>query len=360
MLKKINAITLVAVITSILTYLFSIGLTKIPLFTKFFPYNMIGIVIIAIILKKKLIFFKKNGEYGNFGLIILTLLSHFSGLSVGREGVAIKIGYNVGKYQGLLKNNNFDPDTKYLLKSAGMSAGFSCLFGTPLAAAFFATEKTEKKYILFNIYTALIGYLISILLKMHHFHFNLDATQKFYIIDVLTISVLCLIFSLFYSILKKKIKKFTNRNIFNYIIILFFVIILMLLTDGRYQSLGTNLIDLSYLTPESILNRDAFYKLLLTAMCVGLGFFGGEVTPLFAIGSTLGTELSRYMPTSPLLLSGLGLVGIFSGASKTLIAPILMGIELFGYRYWYLFVIVCTITYFIKSDYSMYEKDEFK
>ncbi|MHC5832332.1 MAG: chloride channel protein, partial [Nostoc sp.] len=71
-------------------------------------------------------------------------------------------------------------------------------------------------------------------------------------------------------------------------------------------------------------------KLGLTALTLGAGFKGGEVTPLFFIGATLGNALSLLLTLPAPLLAGMGFVGVFAGAANTPLESTLMGIELFG------------------------------
>ncbi|MCU1354670.1 MAG: Voltage-gated chloride channel protein [Acidimicrobiales bacterium] len=71
-------------------------------------------------------------------------------------------------------------------------------------------------------------------------------------------------------------------------------------------------------------------KVLLTAICLGTGFVGGEVTPLFVVGTTLGSALAPTLGLDPLVGASVGFVGAFAGASNTPIACTVMGMELFG------------------------------
>jgi H+/Cl- antiporter ClcA len=82
---------------------------------------------------------------------------------------------------------------------------------------------------------------------------------------------------------------------------------------------------------------DFLWKVILTAITVGAGFKGGEVTPLFFIGATLGSALSLIVPLPVGLLAALGFVAVFAGATHTPLACIVMGLELFGMEAaWYL------------------------
>jgi H+/Cl- antiporter ClcA len=71
-------------------------------------------------------------------------------------------------------------------------------------------------------------------------------------------------------------------------------------------------------------------KLVFTAITLGSGFMGGEVTPLFVIGSTLGFTLGRLLGVDPAFMASIGFVAVFAGASNTPLACSLMALELFG------------------------------
>ena len=66
-----------------------------------------------------------------------TWITHLFGGSAGREGVAVQIGATFSHWIGRhLPIKNAGP----IFLVAGMAAGFSGLFGTPIAAVFFAME----------------------------------------------------------------------------------------------------------------------------------------------------------------------------------------------------------------------------
>ena len=92
---------------------------------------------------------------------------------------------------------------------------------------------------------------------------------------------------------------------------------------------------------------------LLVEACVhradrGSGFKGGEITPLFIIGATLGSTLAPALGVPPALLASVGFVAVFAGASNTPIASALMGMELFGSG-GFLFMLVGTVVSYIFS-----------
>lgn len=96
----------------------------------------------------------------------------------------------------------------------------------------------------------------------------------------------------------------------------------------KYIGLGVPTIVASF--SEQQMWYDFLLKILFTTFTIGVGFKGGEVTPLFFVGATLGSALSAVVPLPMGLLAGIGFVAVFAGATNTPIACTLMGIELLG------------------------------
>jgi H+/Cl- antiporter ClcA len=95
-------------------------------------------------------------------------------------------------------------------------------------------------------------------------------------------------------------------------------------------------------------------KLLFTAVTLGSGFQGGEVTPLFVIGATLGATLGRVLGVPIPLMAALGFVAVFAGATNTPIACTIMGIELFGSGAIAPFAVACVVAYVFSAHRGIY------
>ena len=124
--------------------------------------------------------------------------------------------------------------------------------------------------------------------------------------------------------------------------------------DFRYSSLGTNLIELS-LENGLVLSYDFIFKLILTALCTAIGFSGGEVTPLFAIGASLGVVLAGYIGLPIIFTAALGYCLVFSSATKTVITPIFLALEVFGSTTAILTILPAALIYFLNRKYSIYK-----
>ncbi len=134
-------------------------------------------------------------------------------------------------------------------------------------------------------------------------------------------------------------------------------ILLFLLMNGRYSGLGTNLINLSF-QEGPIYSYDWLLKLLLTILTISVGFQGGEVTPLFAIGASLGALLAPFVGLPVGVVAALGYVAVFASATNTLLAPIFIGGEVFGFAYLPYFVIVCSLAFALNGNESIYGKQQ--
>ena len=120
----------------------------------------------------------------------------------------------------------------------------------------------------------------------------------------------------------------------------------------KYIGLGIPTIIESFSTPNA--SYDFLLKIVFTGFTLGAGFKGGEVTPLFFIGATLGSALSIYVPLPIALLAGMGFVAVFSGATHTPIACTIMGIELFGVESSVFIGIACLVAYFSSGSIGIY------
>jgi H+/Cl- antiporter ClcA len=87
---------------------------------------------------------------------------------------------------------------------------------------------------------------------------------------------------------------------------------------------------------------------------LGTGFKGGEVTPLFYIGATLGNTLGTLLNAPVGLFAALGFIGVFSGATNTPVACTIMGMELFGAQYAAYFAVVCFVAYLFNGNSGIY------
>ncbi|RYZ48441.1 MAG: voltage-gated chloride channel protein, partial [Sphingobacteriales bacterium] len=97
-----------------------------------------------------------------------------------------------------------------------------------------------------------------------------------------------------------------------------------------------------------------FWKLLLTAITLGFGFRGGEVTPLFFVGASLGNIIAVNTGSPVDLFAAAGFIAVFAGATNTPVACTLMGIELFGIDNSVFFAVACFASYACSGHKGIY------
>ena len=130
------------------------------------------------------------------------------------------------------------------------------------------------------------------------------------------------------------------------------LVIGLMIFKGRYSGLGTNLIDLSFY--GNVTYYDWCLKLIFTVVTLAIGFQGGEVTPLFSIGATLGFILAPIFHLPIELCVALGYTGVFASATNTLLAPMMIGLEVFGGHQMIAFIIICIFAYLVNGNKSIY------
>ena len=126
----------------------------------------------------------------------------------------------------------------------------------------------------------------------------------------------------------------------------------LLCWEGRYSGLGTNLIAMSF--DSGIFSWDFALKWIFTVVTLAAGFQGGEVTPLFSIGASLGVLLGTLCGLPTAFVAALGYAAVFGSASNTLLAPMLIGGEVFGFAYLPYFFVVCAVAYLCNGGSCIY------
>lgn len=364
-----------AFVIGIVTYFFgTLLLLSINLSSFLFPYNLLLIPIVGIstaFLKrrnknldgsmKRIISASTNGDHVPFIVVpfqfFITILTHFSGASVGREGVAVQLGGTIANYFSSFSKKW---DSKLFTK-AGMACGFAGLFGTPIAASVFSFEisnnKINIKEFLLILCGSYISYITSSVLGLEHFKVNLDFARVNIISFIIALLIFALVGNLFaigLKGLKKQVAKYTNREYRFIFFVSIFLIILLYITNGRYTSLGTNLIDLSF--NGEVYVYDFLLKSIFTLSFISIGFQGGEVTPLFAIGSTLGITLASIFNLPYGILAASGYVFVFANATNSLIASFFLMIEVFSWSIWpYAFLLLLVGLCVRRYKYSIYQ-----
>jgi H+/Cl- antiporter ClcA/PII-like signaling protein len=297
-------------------------------------------------------------------ILLATVATHLFGGSAGREGTAVQMG---GGLAGLLARRlGLDRlDTRILLM-AGISAGFGSVFGTPLAGMMFGLEVLAVGRVRFEglvpcLVASYVGDWTCTLWGVHHTHYlvhEVPALSGWLVLAVLLASCLFGLVSLVFAeltaglhwLFARLIRWGPGRAILGGFIIIGLV---EWLGTRDYLGLGIPMIVQSF-QPGGVPTWAFAWKVLFTAVTLSCGFKGGEVTPLFFIGATLGCTLGTVLGVAPAFLAALGFVAVFSGAANTPLACTMMGIELFGAPYGGYLATACCFSYIWSGHRGIY------
>lgn len=304
------------------------------------------------------------------GVFVLlgTLTTHLFGGSAGREGTALQIGASISEQ--FSKIFTLSPKGKKLLILLGISAGFSAVFGTPLAGALFAMEimivgKLQYKGAFYIFVCAYLADYICTLTGITHSTYSVTNFLNYNAVNTLWIIICAVVFGITSivfvfttDLVSKTLKKYVSPIYMHpFYGALIFIGIITLLNQDIYLGLGIPTIQQAFLLPSA--PYVFFIKLVLTALILGSGFKGGEVTPLFFIGATLGSALAYYLNMPLDVFASIGFVAVFCGATKTPLACIAMALELFGYQNGIYTALACVIAYLISGRHTIYKSQKF-
>lgn len=292
-----------------------------------------------------------------------TIITHFFGGSAGREGTAVQIGGAIAdRFTKVLKLSERD---RQIVLIAGISAGFSSVFGTPLAGGIFALEVLVMGRI--RLDAIVPSFMVAIFADYFCTVWGVTHTQ-YQITDIVAMTPVNLLWCLFAGVIfglvamlfsrstqfwsnlfQRKIKYPPLRPVVGGAILAFAV---YFMGTTKYIGLGVpTIVDAFNVDLNSY---DFLLKVLFTSFTLGAGFKGGEVTPLFFIGATLGNVLIWFIPLPMSLLAGMGFVAVFSGATNTPLACTIMGIELFGIESGVFIALACSTAYLFSGHTGIY------
>ena len=287
-----------------------------------------------------------------------TVLTHLFGGSAGREGTAIQMSGSLT--DAFSRLSKMGPGDRRLMLIAAMGGGFGAVFGVPLAGCVFGLEvqaigRMRYDALVGALTASVVGDLVVRGLGVKHtplpelgeIHLTWWLAVRFAVAGV-AFGLASIAFVELTHGLKRLFALLPWAALRPVLGGLGVIGLVAIVGNRDYNGLSIPLILHSVLGGAGVVSVAFAVKILFTAVTLGSGFQGGEVTPLFVIGATLGVVLGRALDVPVPLMAAVGLVAVFAAAANTPLACTVMGAELFGGHGVVLFAIAC-ITAFVCS-----------
>ena len=298
-------------------------------------------------------------------IFISTALTHLAGGSAGREGAAIQLGGSIANQIG--RWIHLDEEDRHVIVMCGMSAAFSALFGTPMAAAVFALEVVSVGVM---YYTALMPCMIASLIASG-FAAGMGVTpEAFHVVDIPELTIEtglkmgvvaagCAVVSIVFCIVLNKVggayaKWFKNPYVRVVAGACLVIVLTLFLGTSDYMGAGAELIEKAVEEGQAR-PLDFLWKLVLTALTMRAGFRGGEIVPSFCIGATFGCVMGNWLGLSPSICAACGMAAVFCGVTNCPITSILIAFEMFGFKGVSFYLIAVSISYAASGYYGLYK-----
>lgn len=300
-------------------------------------------------------------------IFVSTLITHLFGGSAGREGAALQMGGSIGNALGKLFR--FDDKDKHVMIMCGMSAAFSALFGTPMAAAILPMEMVSVGVM---YYIALVPCVISSLVA-HGIAYSFGVSNEMFIIrsipkfgiitsiEISVLAILCALVSILFCVLLHKSEDLYKRFFTNpYIRVIaggcIIIVLTLLVGNQDYNGTGINIIEHCIngtVRPEAFL-----LKMIFTVLTLGAGYKGGEIVPSFFTGAAFGCLFGNLLGFSPTLCTAVGMTAVFCGVTNCPITSLLISFELFGYDGMPYFLLATALSYMLSGYFGLYRSQK--
>ena len=296
-------------------------------------------------------------------IFVSTVITHLFGGSSGREGAALQIGGSIASYVGT--HIKLDEKDQRIITMCGMAAGFSALFGTPVAAVVFAMEVVSVGVMYYSaivpcIIASAVGAYIASLFDIAPTSFSvigsIPTIELLTIFKVIVLAVLCAAVSMLFCLTLKKTHKLydkiPNKTAAAIVGGLAVAILTFIIGTTDYNGAGMDVIGRAVAGEAEY---EAFIlKIIFTALTLGAGFKGGEIVPTLFVGATFGNVAGKLFGLGGSFGAGLGMAALFCGVTNCPLTSLILSIELFGTEGLIYYAVACAVSYKLSGYYGLY------
>ena len=296
-------------------------------------------------------------------IFVSTVITHLFGGSSGREGAALQIGGSIASYVGT--HIKLDEKDQRIITMCGMAAGFSALFGTPVAAVVFAMEVVSVGVMYYSaivpcIIASAVGAYIASLFAIAPTSFSvigsIPTIELLTIFKVIVLAVLCAAVSMLFCLTLKKTHKLydkiPNKTVAAIVGGLAVAILTFIIGTTDYNGAGMDVIGRAVAGEAEY---EAFIlKIIFTALTLGAGFKGGEIVPTLFVGATFGNVAGKLLGLGGSFGAGLGMAALFCGVTNCPLTSLILSIELFGTEGLIYYAVACAVSYKLSGYYGLY------
>ncbi len=300
-------------------------------------------------------------------IFLSTVMTHLFGGSAGREGAALQLGGSIGNSLGRLLR--FDEKDQHIMIMCGMSAAFSALFGTPMAAAIFSMEVVSVGIMHYSalvpcVISSLIAHGIATYFQVQPEHFLIGRIPDFTFgnaIFCLLLAICCAGVSVLFCIALHTSEHLYQNYLKNPYLRVFaggclLVALTLLVGSQDYNGAGMPVIEACF--EHDVVPYAFVLKILFTALTLGAGYKGGEIVPSFFIGATFGCLFGHLFGFAPSLCTAIGMGAVFCGVTNCPITSLLICFELFGFAAMPYFLLSIAISYMLSGYYGLYRSQK--
>ena len=304
-------------------------------------------------------------------IFVSTVITHLFGGSAGREGAALQLGGSIAG--SLCRFYRLDSEaSRRIIVMCGMAAGFSALFGTPLAAAVFALEVAyvgvmEYSALFPCVAASMIAHFVAEFLQVPPEVFHLAQVPAFTPVGFLQILVLsavagavsigfCMVMHKAEHLYQQVPNPYARAALGGILVI----VMAAVWQTGDYLGSGMGIIEHIFHGGGETAPLAFLLKMLFTAVTLGAGFKGGEIVPSFTIGAALGVVVGPILGMPTELAAACGMVGLFCGVTNCPIAALMISFELFGFEGMPWYLTATAVSYLLSGKYSLYHVQNFR